>query len=181
MSFDFKVLDSEKVDGVKIVTPSVAKDYRGTIWTSFLKEELNDLLPDNLSFIHDKFSESENNVLRGIHGDQKTWKLVTSVYGEIYQVVVDCRKESDTYRNWQGFTINKHQQCSVLIPPGVGNAFYVSSQIAVYHYKLAYRDGYNDMDNQFTVSWDDEKYNIEWPTDKPILSERDAIERASLK
>ena len=59
MSFDFKVLDSEKVDGVKIVTPSVAKDYRGTIWTSFLKEELNDLLPDNLSFIHDKFSESE--------------------------------------------------------------------------------------------------------------------------
>jgi dTDP-4-dehydrorhamnose 3,5-epimerase len=181
MSFGFKVLDSEKVNGVKIVIPSVAKDTRGTVWTSFLKEELNDLLPDNLSFIHDKFSESQNNVLRGIHGDEKTWKLVTSVYGEIYQVVVDCRKESDTYGNWQDFTISKDQQCSVLIPPGVGNAFYVLSQTAVYHYKLAYRDGYNDIENQFTVSWDDKNYNIKWPTDKPILSERDSIEGISIK
>jgi len=180
MTFDFKIEESKIVDGVKVITPSLTTDTRGTIWTSFLKDELDQLLPEDLVFKHDKFSESRYNVLRGIHGDEKTWKLVTSVYGEIYQVVVDCREESKTYCSWEAFTINKHNQCSILIPPGIGNAFYVNSESAVYHYKLSYCDGYNDTENQFTLAWDDKKYNIKWPTKDPILSERDSLERLAL-
>lgn len=177
MSIQFKITNSEVIRGVKIVRPSVSEDTRGTIWTSYLEDDLNNILPNNLSFKHDKFSESKRNVLRGIHGDVKTWKLVTSVYGEIYQVAIDCRKDSNTYGKWQSFTINKTKQNLILIPPGVGNAYYVKSKFAVYHYKLAYLESYNDVDNQFTMAWNNNLFNIQWPCDNPILSERDSLNR----
>ena len=181
MSIEFNISNSNIIEGVKVVRPSVSSDTRGTIWTSFLKNELDQLLPKDFIFKHDKFSESKNNVLRGIHGDKKTWKLVTSVYGEIYQVVVDCRKESPSYSKWEAFTINKSQQSMILLPPGVGNAYCVTSEFSVYHYKLAYPGGYNDIENQFTFAWNDKDFNIKWPVSDPILSERDSLDRISYK
>ena len=128
---------------------------------------------EKIQFKHDKFSESCNNVLRGIHGDSKSWKLVTAVYGEIFQVVVDLRKDSNSFKQYESFTLNSHSPKSVLIPPGMGNAYYVLSKKAVYHYKLAYDGEYIDADEQFSFAWNDKSINIEWPSNKPILSERD--------
>jgi dTDP-4-dehydrorhamnose 3,5-epimerase len=173
MSIKFDIKKSENIDGVKVIVPNISSDRRGTIWTSFMKDELQKLLPKGLEFKHDKFSESRQNVLRGIHGDNKSWKLVTAVYGEIQQVVVDYRSDSQTYKKWESYIINKSNQLLVLIPPGVGNAYYVSSNEAVYHYKLAYEGEYLDADSQFTISWDDPEVDIEWKTKNPILSDRD--------
>jgi dTDP-4-dehydrorhamnose 3,5-epimerase len=174
MSIDFDIQPSGILDGVQILTPSVFEESRGNIWTSYRSDEVDGLLPDGLTFKHDKFSQSKNNVLRGIHGDHKSWKLVTCVYGEIHQVVVDMREGSSTYLKWQRFVINRQNQRLILIPPGMGNAYYVSSEAAVYHYKLAYDGDYIDADDQFTVAWNDPRLNIDWPTDDPILSARDA-------
>jgi len=173
MSIEFKITKSNVISDISIITPSISEDKRGTIWTSYLSNKLDNLLPENIEFKHDKFSESKKNVLRGIHGDNKTWKLVTSVYGEIYQVVVDCRKSSPSYLKWDSFVIKKNSQKLILLPPGIGNAYYVLSDIAVYHYKLAYINEYNDADSQFTFSWDNNSFNINWPSDNPILSDRD--------
>ncbi|MBC8182089.1 dTDP-4-dehydrorhamnose 3,5-epimerase family protein [candidate division KSB1 bacterium] len=173
MRFQFQVTESNLIKGVWIIKPSVSSDLRGNIWTSFLKEEIERLLPPGLYFKHDKFSESKKNVLRGIHGDKKSWKLVTCVYGKIQQVVVDCRKESVTYLKWHKFIINKENQFSVLIPPNMGNAYFVSSDVAVYHYKLAYNGDYIDADNQFSLNWNDSRIGIDWPNLNPILSDRD--------
>ena len=173
MSFGFEITESENVTGVYAITPSIATDDRGDIWTSFLKDDIETLLPGNLSFKHDKFSQSKYNVLRGIHGDSKSWKLVTCVYGEITQVVVDFRKHSNTYLKWQSYKINKAEQKMVLIPPGCGNAYYVSSEHAVYHYKLAYEGAYIDAAEQFSVRWDDPTVGVEWPVSEPLLSKRD--------
>ena len=173
MSFDFKITKSNVIDGVVIIEPSISSDRRGNIWTSFLKDEIDMLLPNKLVFKHDKFSESKFNVLRGIHGDHKSWKLVTAVYGEITQVVVDCRKNSTTYMKYEKFLINKDNQKLILIPPGLGNSYYVSSNEAVYHYKLAYDGEYIDADEQFTLRWDDNNVGIDWGDIKPILSDRD--------
>ena len=175
MSIDFEINESKKINGVQIIKPTISSDNRGNIWTSFVKDEVDALLPDGFLFKHDKFSESVHNVLRGIHGDNKTWKLVTCVYGEIYQVVVDLRETSPTYMKWEKFIINKNSQSLILIPPGVGNAYYVSSNLAVYHYKLAYSGKYIDSNEQFTYKWNDKILDIDWPTDKPILSSRDKI------
>lgn len=173
MSITFKIKESEKINGVYIITPSIGEDLRGNIWTSFLKDEIEKLLPQDLFFKHDKFSTSKQNVLRGIHGDEKSWKLVTCVYGDIDQVVVDCRKDSSTYLQWEKFRINSKNQILVLIPPNMGNSYYVYSKEAVYHYKLAYEGDYIDADKQFSLKWNDPKLNIDWPTNNPILSKRD--------
>ncbi|MBN1639320.1 MAG: dTDP-4-dehydrorhamnose 3,5-epimerase family protein [Ignavibacteriales bacterium] len=173
MSINFKIRESEKIKGIFIITPSIYEDLRGNIWTSFLKDEIEKLLPDNIFFKHDKFSQSKFNVLRGIHGDEISWKLVTCVYGNIDQVVVDCRKESPTYLQWEKFRINNDNQILVLIPPVMGNSYYVKSKIAVYHYKLAYKGEYIDADEQFSLKWNDPKIDIKWDTENPILSNRD--------
>ena len=93
MSIEFDIQQSSEIAGVYILTPSISEDLRGNIWTSFLKDEVEKLLPSDLYFKHDKFSTSKQNVLRGIHGDTKSWKIVTCVFGEIQQVVVDMRKD----------------------------------------------------------------------------------------
>jgi len=173
MSIDFEIEESKIIKGVWILTPSMSEDSRGNIWTSFLKDEVEELLPEGLYFKHDKFSTSKNNVLRGIHGDTKSWKLVTCVHGEIQQVVVDLRKDSPTYLKWQDFMINSDNQQLVLIPPNMGNAYYVNSVEAVYHYKLAYEGDYIDADEQFSLKWDDESIGIKWLSGSPILSGRD--------
>ena len=133
MSFSFEIEESSLIKGVWILRPSISEDLRGNMWTSFLRDEVESLIPDNLSFKHDKFSTSKKNVLRGIHGDSKSYKLVTCVYGSIQQVVVDLRKDSPTYLQWQDFMINQNGQQMVLIPPNMGNAYYVDSDHAVYH------------------------------------------------
>ena len=173
MSIEFNIQESTIISGIYILTPSISEDSRGNIWTSFMKDEIEALLPDNIYFKHDKFSTSKYNVLRGIHGDTKSWKLVTCVCGEIQQVVVDLRKDSSTYLKWQDFIINSDNQQLILIPPNMGNAYYVTSVQAVYHYKLAYGGDYIDADEQFSVKWNEERINIKWLSSSPILSGRD--------
>ncbi len=173
MTINFSIKESDEIEGIYIINPSISTDIRGNIWTSFLQKEIQQLKPNELDFKHDKFSVSKHNVLRGIHGDSKSWKLVTCVHGEIKQVVVDFRESSSTYLKWQSFEINENEPKLILIPPSMGNAYYVYSDKAVYHYKLAYEGDYIDADKQFSVKWDDPKININWPTKKPVLSERD--------
>ncbi len=170
---DFEIIESSIVKGVKIIIPSVHNDERGTLFTTFYKEVYDALIPNELEFKHDKFALTFNRVLRGIHGDNKSWKLVTAVYGEIVQVVVDNRLESPTYQKWESIKINGSQPKLILLPPGVGNAFYVSSNEALYHYKLAYSGEYFDAEDQFTLKWNDPEIGIEWPDERPILSNRD--------
>lgn len=175
LNLNFQIEESDLIKGVWIIKPTVASDNRGTIWTSFIKNEIEQLLPGGVSFKHDKFSENKQNVLRGIHGDEKTWKLVTCVYGEIHQYFIDCRPESDAYLKWDKVVINENNKMFVLLPPGYGNAYCVMSEQAVYHYKLAYEGEYLDAEEQFTIRWDDPRINIDWPIKEPILSKRDQI------
>ena len=170
---NFHIERSEKINGVYIFTPSCGKDERGLIYTSFYDEVFNKYLPQGLHFKHDKFSRSKQNVLRGIHGDVKSWKLITCVFGEIYQVVVDCREESPTYKQWEAFTLNSEKPQLILLPPEMGNSFFVNSELAIYHYKLAYEGEYLDAADQFSIKWNDPSIGIKWPIENPILSGRD--------
>ena len=173
MAIEFNTVKSKKIKDVKIISSSAYEDSRGSMWTSYTSKEVDSLLPNNLRFNHDKFSVSKENVIRGIHGDNKSWKLASCVAGSILQVVVDMRENSDTFLQWEGFDLGFDNRQMILIPPGLGNAFYVQSKQATYHYKLAYEGAYADADEQFTVAWNDPRINIVWPTLDPILSNRD--------
>jgi dTDP-4-dehydrorhamnose 3,5-epimerase len=164
---------SEIIPDVLVFQPSVSWDNRGNIYTSFIREDYEKHLPPGVKFIHDKFAESKQNVLRGLHGDNKTWKLVSCVYGELFEVVVDMRKGSPTYKKWDSFTLNADNYQQVLIPPDFVNGYYVKSEIAVFHYKLAYLGEYLDAGEQTTIRWNDPDLNVQWPCMDPILQNRD--------
>ena len=82
---------------VKVFQPSSFEDYRGELWTTWKKDEWE---YPHIDFNHDKVSTSRKNVIRGLHGDNKSWKLATCIYCEMYYVVVDNRKDSPTYLMW---------------------------------------------------------------------------------
>jgi dTDP-4-dehydrorhamnose 3,5-epimerase len=147
-------------EGIKYQTPEVYTDFRGA-------SELD------LSYNHDKVSTSRKNVLRGIHGDFKSYKLITCLYGEIYFVTVDNRKESPTYKKWDWEILNDRSRKQVLLSPGIGNGFLVLSEDSVFHYKWFYEGEYPDVKDQFTLKWNDPNLNIHWPVKEPILQLRD--------
>jgi len=161
--------EREIISDVRVYEPNVHVDYRGDLWTLWKADEG----PFNLPFNHDKVSTSRKDVLRGIHGDFKSHKLVTCLHGEIYFVVADNREGSKTYGKWDSMVLNDRNRKQVLLPPGVGNGFMVLSDEAVFHYKWMYEGEYPDVKDQFTIKWDDPHYNFMWPHGNPILSPRD--------
>lgn len=170
---DLQIEHSLVIPDVLIIKPSMNWDLRGNIYTSYNVELYQEVLPKGTHFIHDKFALSKHNVLRGLHGDSKTWKLVSCVFGEIYEVVVDMRPESPTYKKWDSFSLNSEEYTQVLIPPRFVNGYYVMSEHAVFHYKLAYTGEYIDAGEQMTLRWDDPELDIDWPCSEPVLQERD--------
>ena len=155
------------INGVVIREQDAFTDYRGDLYTIWKNDDFN------LNFNHDKVSTSRKHVLRGLHGDTKSWKLVTCLYGEIYFVVVDNRESSDTFMKWESMILSDRNRKQVLLPPGVGNGFLVLSNHSVFHYKWSYEGEYADVNQQFTIKWNDSTFNINWPIVNPILSRRD--------
>jgi dTDP-4-dehydrorhamnose 3,5-epimerase len=144
-------------------------DHRGEIYTFWKK---NNFIED-LNFVHDKFTMSHKNVLRGIHGDHESTKYVTCVYGELFYVFVDYRKDSNTYLQWDSVILSQCKKNAILFPPGVGSAALTLSETSITSYKLFYPNDYPDVKNQFSIKWNDPRLNIEWPCEKIILSDRD--------
>lgn len=154
--------------GIRIFKNSSFKDSRGTLWTSWEKKNFK------IKFNHDKFSLSKKNVLRGFHGDSKTWKLISCVYGEFLFVVVNFDPTSKEYLKHQAIKLSDKNKLQVLVPPKFLNAHLCLSRECLFHYKLAYGGKYNDVDKQISVSWKDKRFKIKWPIKKPILSLRDS-------
>ena len=157
------------LNGVLLIKPDVFEDHRGEYVETYNKKLYKESGVD-VNFIQDDISVSTKNVLRGIHGDNETWKLVSCLYGKFYLVVVNCDKCSDDYRKWQSFVLSSKNRLQVLVPPKYGNAHLVISDMTIFHYK---QSTYYERSRQFTYKWDDPKLNIWWPVKCPILSQRD--------
>lgn len=142
-------------------------DHRGELYTVFNQKN------SQIIFNHDKIAISKYNVLRGLHGDPYSWKLITCLYGEIYLVIVDCRPESSTYMKWDKIILSQDNKKSILVPPNFANGHYVMSDMAIFFYKWSYDGEYPDVNNQFSLYWNDPDLSIEWPCVNPILSDRD--------
>jgi dTDP-4-dehydrorhamnose 3,5-epimerase len=171
---DFRVLRSKIFpDEVQIIIPDTFSDERGILFTDFLNDFFKNTFKPSLRFVHSKNAINNSKVLRGIHGDFKSFKLVQCLYGTIFQVVVDCREESETYLKHETFELNYKEPQMILIPPGFGNGFLVTSECAIYNYKLSYSGTYNDHERQFTYKWNDPRIGIHWPIKNPVLSKRD--------
>lgn len=154
---------------VKILEHDKFLDHRGELYTIWKDKDT-----PNLKFNHDKIALSNKNVLRGLHTD-KSWKLITCVYGKIQLIVVDYKVDSKNYLDYLDIVIDASEDLvtSVLVPPGFMNGHLVLSEQAVFHYKWSYDGNYPDVSDQMSIKWSDPKLSIKWLTDNPILSDRD--------
>jgi len=91
---------------VPVYSPSIYREYRGEIFTTYHtdKHPVSQVIPSRAN-VHGRFSKSYQNVLRGLHYDTKTWKLVQAVVGDIYLVVLDVREDSKTFGKWESYII----------------------------------------------------------------------------
>lgn len=158
------------LDGVLLVTPqAVVEDFQGTkveIYNRRLYQEAG----IDIEFVAEDISTSPRQVLRGIHGDSNTWKLVSCIEGSFYLVVVNWDETSRQHGKWESFVLSDRNRLQVLVPPKFGNGFVVLSEQAIYHYK---QSAYYDRENQFTLLWNDPKLNIWWPVQPIVMSQRD--------
>ncbi len=163
-----------KLDGVLLLKPpTMFEDFRGTyveIYNKALYEEAG----IKINFVQDDISTSSRHILRGIHGDGETWKLVSCLYGKFYLVVVNWDVNSKQYGQWESFVLSDRNRQQVLIPPKFGNGHLVLSEEAIFHYK---QNTYYNPKGQFTILWNDPDLNIWWPIKTPILSKRDEFGR----
>lgn len=162
-------ISETKLKGVLLIKPDVFEDHRGEYVETY-NEVLYNKNGINMKFVQDDISVSTINVLRGIHGDAETWKLISCLYGKFYFVVVNCDTESPEFGKWQSFVLSDRNRLQVLVPPKHGNAHLILSDQAIFHYK---QTSYYDPSKQFTYKWDDPELNIWWPVKAPVLSMRD--------
>tara|TARA_Y100001934_G_scaffold272888_1_gene362110 strand:- start:796 stop:1347 length:552 start_codon:yes stop_codon:yes gene_type:complete len=159
--------------GVVIVEPRVFDDERGFFMESFNARDFADAgLPT--TFVQDNHSRSTRGVLRGLHYQYPAWqgKLVRAIFGEIFDVAVDIRRNSPHFGDWFGLTLSANNRKQLYVPPGFAHGFCVLSEVSEMAYKCT--SHYEPADDA-GVLWNDPDIGIEWPIKNPILSEKDAV------
>ncbi len=166
-----KVIKTD-IDGVKIIEPKVFGDERGFFMETFQAERYREQAGIEFSFVQDNHSRSSKGVLRGLHF-QKTrpqGKLVRVVRGEVFDVAVDIRKNSPTFGRWEGIILSETNKKQFWVAPGLAHGFIVLSDFADFEYKCT---EYYEPSDEGCLKWDDPSVGINWPIDKPLLSEKD--------
>lgn len=169
-----KVVET-KLKDVKIIEPKVFGDHRG-FFTESYSQEVFEKAGIHHHFVQDNHSLSaQAGVLRGLHfqrGDAAQTKLVRVVTGAVLDVVVDLRKGSPTYKQWEGYILSEYNQRQLLVPKGFAHGFLTLTPHVNFLYKC---DQYYDAQADGGIAFDDPELNIDWPIDleKAILSEKD--------
>jgi dTDP-4-dehydrorhamnose 3,5-epimerase len=160
-----------KLEGVLLIKPlTISEDFRGT-YVELYNEKLYQEAGIHLKFVEDDISVNSRHVLRGIHGDSDTWKLISCLHGKFYLVVVNWDKDSPQFGQWESFVLSEENRLQVLVPAKFGNGHLVLSEKSIFHYK---QSSYYNLTGQFTILWNDPKLNIWWPIKDPIVSKRDS-------
>jgi len=160
--------------GALLIEPEVFPDGRGFFAETFRKSVLVNH-GVNEEFVQDNHSRSSRGVLRGIHfaiGGGSS-KLVRCGRGQIWDVIVDLRRGSPTYRRWEGFELNDEAMQVLYVPVGFGHGFCVLSEVADVIYK---QSAYYDPQTERGFAWDDPDVGIGWPlgADEVVVSDRDS-------
>lgn len=162
------------IPDVKILEPKVFGDERGFFIETFRDDWFKEQVA-NVSFVQDNHSKSSQGILRGLHyqTEQTQGKLVRVVSGEVYDVVVDLRKNSSTFGRSYGTLISADNKRQLWVPAGFAHGFYVTTESAEFVYKCT--DYYAPQFEQ-SVLWNDPQLKIDWPLvngQAPLLSEKD--------
>lgn len=167
-----KIINTKFTDAF-LIEPKVFGDHRGFFLESYNEEifRKNDI---NIAFIQDNHSLSQQaGTLRGLHyqlNPKAQTKLIRATRGAIYDVIVDIRKNSPTYGDWQGFILTDDNKRQLLVPKGFAHGFCTLVENTEVQYKV---DEYYSPENDRGILWNDPSLGIDWPVSNPVLSEKD--------
>ncbi len=165
--------EKTSIEGVYIIEPTVFGDNRGYFMETYQANEFKAAGID-YNFVQDNQSKSKKGVLRGLHFQytKPQGKLVRVIKGEVFDVAVDLRKDSETYGKWEGVILSEENKKQFFIPEGFAHGFLVLSDEAEFTYKCT---EFYDGDDEGGILWNDLEIGIEWPLDglEIILSPKD--------
>ncbi|EBD0595225.1 TPA: dTDP-4-dehydrorhamnose 3,5-epimerase, partial [Salmonella enterica subsp. enterica serovar Aberdeen] len=165
-----------EIPDVLIFEPKVFSDERGFFMESFNQKVFEEAVGRKIEFVQDNHSKSTKGVLRGLHYQVEPYaqgKLVRCIAGEVFDVAVDIRKDSETFGKWVGVNISSENKRQLWIPEGFAHGFLVLSDSADFLYKTS---NYYSPIHERGIVWNDPTININWPINiDKILSEKDTI------
>ncbi|MCZ2491596.1 dTDP-4-dehydrorhamnose 3,5-epimerase [Dellaglioa carnosa] len=167
-----------KLQDVKIIEPAVFGDNRGFFTESYSDKDFKDAGID-IDFVQDNHSLStQAGVLRGLHfqrGEAAQTKLIRVVTGAVLDVIVDVRKGSPTYKQWEGYILSASNHRQLLVPKGYAHGFVTLTDNVNFLYKC---DGYYNAAADGGISFKSPELNIDWPIDfdQAITSDKDAAQ-----
>ncbi|MFI2241512.1 dTDP-4-dehydrorhamnose 3,5-epimerase [Streptomyces chrestomyceticus] len=167
-----KATEVPAIDGAYLFEPTPYADERGFFCRTFDSDVVRSVGLDPHAFVQDSLSRSARGVLRGLHlrsGDGEA-KLVRCSYGKIFDVVVDLRKDSPTYRNVASFELSGETQVTLYVPAGCAHGFQALTETADTAYRI---DRPHDPAEDMTIAFDDPELAIAWPLPVTSMSQRD--------
>jgi dTDP-4-dehydrorhamnose 3,5-epimerase len=160
-----------ELPGVLVIEPDVFNEARGFFMESW-NEERYEKAGLRARFVQDNLSCSARGVLRGLHfqNPNPQGKLVCVLQGEVFDVAVDIRVGSPTFGQWTGTTLSAENKRQLYIPEGFAHGFLATSEATLFFYKCT--DYYRPA-SEGAILWNDPDIGIEWPTEAPVLSDKD--------
>lgn len=167
-----KAIPVPEIEGVYLFEPTPHADQRGFFSRTFDREVVASVGIDPDGFAQDSLSRSRKGVVRGMHlrGGAGEAKLVRCSHGAVFDVVVDLRPDSPTFRNVKTFELSGETQVSVYIPAGCGHGFQSLTDISDVSYRI---DRPHDPSEDITISYKDPELDIPWPLSVTMVSDRD--------
>jgi dTDP-4-dehydrorhamnose 3,5-epimerase len=163
------------LQGAYVIEPRIFKDQRGFFTETYNKRVFEDngfkidFVQDNLSF------SKEKGVLRGLHFQKPPYaqtKLVRTLSGRVYDVIVDLRKFSATFGKWISVELSSENMKMLLVPKGFAHAFCTLEPESVVHYKV---DDFYTPQSESGIIWNDPLLGISWPFENILLSDKDRL------
>ncbi|MSQ64181.1 MAG: dTDP-4-dehydrorhamnose 3,5-epimerase [Betaproteobacteria bacterium] len=166
-------VERSSIADVLLLEPKVFGDARGFFFESYNRKTFVQATGLDVDFVQDNHSRSSKNVLRGLHYQlrQPQGKLVRVTAGEIWDVVVDLRRDSASFGRWTAVTLSAEARRMLWVPAGFAHGFLVVSDQAEVQYKTT---DYYAPEHERTLLWNDPALAIPWPlAGEPLLADKD--------
>jgi dTDP-4-dehydrorhamnose 3,5-epimerase len=161
------------IEGLKLFSPKVFKDERGYFTEFYNKQDFDTVIGKDINFVQDNISCSHKNVIRGLHFQRPPFsqgKLIQVLRGKVMDVIVDLRKDSRTYGEHCKIELSDTNHKKLWIPSGFAHGFLSLENNTLLSYKCS---EFYSMEHEMSLRWNDELLNINWETQKPIVSKKD--------
>jgi dTDP-4-dehydrorhamnose 3,5-epimerase len=161
-----------RVDGAILFHTTLHQDDRGFFCRTFDAEVMRAAGLDPAAFVQHSLSRSVAGVVRGLHlrRGKGEAKLVRCSFGAIFDVIVDLRPASPTYRNWESFELRDSEQLTLYVPAGCAHGFQALTGTADVSYQI---DRPHDPAEDVSIAFDDPELGIPWPAPVTVMSSRD--------